>query len=133
MFKANIADLLYSLCEKNEDLCKSLADGLVRLMYPELVVIDGCVLNKEIGADKIYQERRSEGLSCKEAQAWANLFELTETLRIEPDVALKLAEPIRRCWETAIADQQVSLPHYSRIARDDELGEIYVTIDQSAS
>ena len=108
-----------------------MANGLVRLMYPELVVIDDCLLNKEIGADKLYQERRSEGLSCKEAQAWANLFELTEILRIEPDVALKLAEPIRRCWETAIAAQQLSLPHYARIARDDELGEIYVTIDQN--
>lgn len=102
---------------------------IAKLFCPEFRVIGGLVFISELFDSKRYKSLLKEGRSAGEAQFWMNLIEITGLFdELSTEDAMSVAESLAACWNAKMGVQFKEVLTPARAIRDDETGEIFVTI-----
>ena len=121
-------DVLYRIFNHGKNISPLLMENIVAIMAPVLVEINGCLLVADVDGCTKFDDRKAQGLPPKEAQYWANLLDLTEVFQIEFEIAIRFGRSMVTLWDSAINAIGASEKHVAKLIRDDDLGEVYITI-----
>ena len=100
------------------------------LMYPNFKLINDRLFLANFFESKMFDDYINQNLPFNEIQFWQNLIEITglfEELEIED--ALKIADILVETWNLKI-QKEFGFDHgKARSFYDEELGEVFITID----
>lgn len=113
------------------------ADGLTadfivyfaKLFWPDFKMVDGLTFISELFDSEHYQSLLKDGRNVNEAQFWINLLEITGLFdELSIDEAMQIAEAVAASWNSKLAVEFSDVLVPARVIRDDETGEVFVTI-----
>lgn len=100
-----------------------------KLFWPDFKVVNGLVFVAELFNTERYQELLNERRGLSEAQFWMNLLEVTGLFdELTTDEAMPIAESLVASWNSKMNSEFGSVSVPARAIRDDETGEVFVTI-----
>jgi hypothetical protein len=113
------------------------ADGVLAVaafFWPEFRLVDGLVLIDALYTDGRLAELRAQGLEEHEVEFWMNLFSVDGFFEGLPGDSVQhaeaLAETIANSWNAKAATQFPEGEVRARILRDDDVGDIAVTLER---
>ena len=100
-----------------------------KLFWPDFKVLDGLVYLSELFEPERYRNLLGEGRNSTEVQYWMNLLEVTGLFdELSTGDAMFIAEALATNWNSKMAAEFGSVMTLARAIRDDETGEVFVTI-----
>lgn len=114
---------------KAHGLCADFIVYFAKLFWPDFKIVDGLTFISELFDSERYQSLLKDGRNSKEAQFWMNLLEITGLFdELSIDEATQIAEAIASSWNSKLEAEYGNLSVPARVIRDDETGEVFVTI-----
>ncbi|USX11871.1 hypothetical protein NHH88_19440 [Oxalobacteraceae bacterium OTU3CAMAD1] len=100
-----------------------------KLMWPQLVEMNGLIYISDLYSNERYENFISGGRSKKQAQFWMNLLEISGIFDDLPDEQMKLlAKNIAECWSAKIRQDFGENHEGARVIVDEENGEVFVVV-----
>jgi len=119
---------IFKLSNLHDDLIYSFMD----LFFPKFKIINNLVFLEECFDIDTYKKYQDEGKENSEIQLWINLLEITGIFEnLDEESALKMSNTIAKIWNLKLEREHNDALGRARAIHDKELGEVFVTIDQS--
>lgn len=100
-----------------------------KLFWPDFKIKDGLIFVAELFDAGRYRDLLNEGRNSAETQFWMNLLEITGLFdELSTDEAMPIAEALAASWNSKLNSELGSVSVHAKAIRDDETGEVFVTI-----
>lgn len=114
---------------KSQGLAADFILWFSKLFWPDFKTVDGVIFVSELFNAERYQELLNNGNSATQAQFWMNLLEITGLFDdLSTDQAMDIAEVLAESWNSKLEKEVKPSPTLARAIRDEETGEVFVTI-----
>lgn len=114
---------------KSQGITNDFILWFAKLFSPDFRTVDDTVFITELFDLERYRGLLQDGNTIMQAQFWMNLLEITGLFdELSTDEAMFIAEVLATSWNSKMTTEFGSVLVPARAIRDDETGEVFVTI-----